>query len=195
MNFIYPPGATPIDPDEAEGLKPMHITIQSQLDEWEANNILNAENWAFSNKKHPDFLSIPFICQLHRKMFDETWHWAGKFRKTEKNIGKTLASYVSTDLKNLLDDIKYQLEQHSYPIDEIAYRFHHRLVSIHPFPNGNGRHARLMTDILLVQVGQPRFSWGRIQLSDANMVRKQYIDALKCADNLNYKLLAEFVRT
>ncbi|NNM58870.1 MAG: mobile mystery protein B [Legionellales bacterium] len=195
MEFNYPPGATPIDPDEAEGLKPLHITIQSELDEWEYNNILNAENWAFSGKKHPDFLSISFICQLHKKMFDKTWHWAGKFRKTEKNLGKTLVFHISIDLKILLDDIKYQLEHHSYPIDEIAYRFHHRLVSIHPFPNGNGRHARLMTDILLVQTGHSRFSWGKAQHRAAARVRKQYIDALKCADKFNYKLLAEFVRT
>jgi Fic-DOC domain mobile mystery protein B len=193
MNFSYSPGATPIDPDEAEGLKPLHITLQSELDEWEANNILKAEIWAFDSKKHKDILSIDFICQLHKKMFDDTWRWAGKFRSTEKNI-RVPASQITTNLKNLLDDIKYQIEYHTYPIDEIAYCFHHRLVLIHPFPNGNGRHARLITDVLLTQNGQPRFSWGREQLKDSSMIRKQYIDALRDADKHNYVALAKFVR-
>lgn len=193
MKFNYPPGATPLDLDEINGLIPKHITTQGDLNEWEAENILQAETWAFSSNKHGDFLTIDFTKQFHKKMFGETWKWAGEFRKTERNIGVN-PFYITTDLKKLLDDVSYQIINKSYPFDEIAYRFHHRLVAIHPFPNGNGRHARLITDLLLVQAGQPRFTWGRQKLESEGSIRKQYINALKKADSHDYSYLAEFVR-
>lgn len=194
MKFNYPPGATPLDPDEVNELIPKHITTQGDLNEWEAENILKAETWAFSSNKHGDFLTIDFMKRLHKKMFGETWRWAGEFRKTERNIGVN-PFYITTDLKKLLDDVSYQIINKSYPFDEIAYRFHHRLVAIHPFPNGNGRHARLITDLLLTQAGQPRFTWGRQKLESENSIRKQYINALKKADRHEYSSLAEFVRS
>lgn len=194
MKFKYAAGATPLDPDEINGLIPLHITTQNQLNEWEAANILKAENWLFSNSNHGNFLTIDFIKLLHVKMFDDTWKWAGHFRATERNIG--VSPYqITTDLNNLLEDVRYQIISQSYPFDETAYRFHHRLVAIHPFPNGNGRHARLITDLLLVQAGKPHFTWGKQKLESEGPIRKQYIDALQKADGYDYGLLAEFVRS
>lgn len=194
MKFEYAPSATPLGPDETSGLIPLHITTQDQLNEWEAANILKAENWLTSTLDQKDLLTISFIKLLHKKMFEDTWKWAGSFRNTEKNIGVTPA-LITTELTNLLKDVVYQIVHNSYPIDEIAYRFHHRLVAIHPFSNGNGRHARIATDILLMQTGQPRFTWGKKKLEAEGPTRKQYIDALKNADKHDYKTLATFVRS
>jgi Fic-DOC domain mobile mystery protein B len=194
MKLEYAPGATPLDPDEINGLLPSHITTQGQLNEWEAANILRAEEWAFLVIDHGNFLTIDFTKVLHKRMFADTWKWAGVFRKTARNIGVD-SSKITTELKNLLDDVTYQIIYSTYPTDEIAYRFHHRLVAIHPFPNGNGRHARLMTDILLTQSGQPRFSWGSQRLNEESPFRKEYINALKKADKHDYTNLANFVRS
>lgn len=194
MKFEYVPGATPLNLDEIAELIPLHIMTQSQLNEWEAVNILKAENWLSTTRQAKHFLTTDFIKLLHKKMFEDTWRWAGIFRKTEKNIG-VMPSIINTKLKNLLDDVTYQLTNNSYSIDEIAYRFHHRLVAIHPFPNGNGRHARLMTDLLLIKAGQLRFTWGKQKLEAEGPVRKQYIDALRNADKYDYSVLAVFVRS
>lgn len=194
MKFEYPTGATPLDPDEANGLIPLHITTQGQLNEWEAANILKAENWLFSTYNHGNFLTIDFTRTLHKKMFDETWRWAGILRSTQRNIGVEVSN-ITTELKNLLDDTAFHIINSTYSIDEIAYRFHHRLVWIHPFPNGNGRHSRIMTDLLLVQAGQSRFSWGKQKLDAEGPIRKQYIAALRHADKHDYTALASFVRS
>jgi len=194
MKFEYAQGATPLNIDEIDGLLPLHITTQGQLNEWEALNILEAENWIFSTSYHEDFLTIDFVKLLHKKMFENTWKWAGVLRKTEKNIGVSCPR-ITTDLKNLLDDVRYQSKNNIFSIDEIAYRFHHRLVWIHPFANGNGRHARMITDIFLVRAGQPRFTWGSEKLEVENTMRKQYINALRTADKHDYAALAEFVRS
>jgi len=194
MNFDYPPGATPIDPDEADGLLLSHITSRSELDRWEQDNIAEAETWAL-RRKPKDLLSADFICKLHRRMFGNVWKWAGEFRRSGKNIGIDWRS-IRPALKDLLEDVKVWLEFGSYPPDEVAARFHHRLVSIHLFANGNGRHARLMADLLLVHVlGRPRFTWGSRNLTQAGDCRKQYIAALQSADNHDYRLLLEFVRS
>lgn len=192
LNLDYPPGATLLDPDEAAGLIPSHITTMGQLNDWEAQNIVQAELWLRGRRR--ELLSMEFVRLLHRRMFSETWKWAGKFRGTEKSIGIDPA-HISPRTQDLLEDIKGQLQYKSDPIDEIAARFHHRLVSIHPFANGNGRHARLMTDLLLEEHGAPRFSWGQNSSADAETVRQQYIAALRAADGKDYQQLFNFVRT
>ncbi len=194
MKIQYPEGATPLNPEEADALIPLHITTQSQLNEWEAANILEAENWLFSTSHRGNFLTIDFIKSLHKKMFGNTWKWAGAFRSTAKNIGVD-SHMITTELKKLLDDVSYQIANETYPIDEIAYRFHHRLVLIHPFPNGNGRHARSMTDFLLTMAGQRKFSWGSENLISEGPTRKEYIYALRSADKHDYKPLEKFVRS
>ncbi|MBI1891358.1 MAG: mobile mystery protein B [Burkholderiales bacterium] len=193
MNFDYPPGATPLDPDEIAGLKPKHISNHGQLNEWELANIVQAESWAFS-RRHPDLPSIDFVCSLHKRMFGDTWRWAGKFRTTEKNIGIDPAR-ISAALHDLCEDVKAQLEFQSYPMDEIAARFSHRLVSIHPFANGNGRLSRTIADLLLVRHGAERFTWGAGNLIEEGEVRQQYLVALRAADAKDYGPLLLFVRS
>jgi Fic-DOC domain mobile mystery protein B len=187
------PGQTPLDPDEAAGLKPRHIATQGELDEWEAQNILKASRWIARQKKL-NVLNDHFCRELHVKMFDDTWKWAGTFRKSDKNIGCDWTQ-IAVNLRQLLDNMAYWQEHNVFPPEEVAVRFHHRLVWLHAFPNGNGRHARLMTDCLLRQCGIAPFSWGRGNLVTANEVRQRYIQALRAADNNDYTLLLAFVRS
>ena len=193
MNWDYPPGATPLDPDEAEGLIPKHIVNHGQLNEWEFQNVLDGERWAFGGK-HKDLLEIGFVRTLHRRMFGDTWRWAGSFRTTEKNIGVDPAR-IQPALQDLLKDVEAQLQHHSYPLDEIAARFSHRMVSIHPFANGNGRFSRTIADLLLVQNGAERFTWGAADLMAEGEVRKAYLQALRAADAKDYAALLAFVRS
>ncbi len=192
MKFNYPEGATPLTNDELADLIPIHITTQDQLNEWEQKNILVAEKWA---RKKTDLISTKFFQELHEHMFNETWKWAGKFRRSEKNIGIDWHQ-IPVELKKLCDDVNYQLDHASYSIDEIAVRLHHRLVYIHAFANGNGRHARLLADLLIMLLGGTRFSWGMHQdLYKPTPVRKQYIAALRRADGGDYKDLIAFARS
>jgi len=186
-------GNTLLDEDERDGLIPTHVTTQGALNEWEQANILEAEQWAFA-RKHSDYLSMAFLFELHRRMFGRTWTWAGKARVTAKNIGVP-SGEIRPKLLDLLRDTQSWIDHKTYPADELAARFHHRLVQIHAFPNGNGRHARLMTDVLLVNLGQPRFSWGSADLYTRGAARDGYLAALREADRLNIKPLLAFVRT
>jgi Fic-DOC domain mobile mystery protein B len=186
-------GTTPLDPGETAGLIPAHITTQQQLNEWELANILEGERWAFG-RKHKDLLSIQFVRTLHKRMFGNTWRWAGTFRNTEKNIG-VAPENIQPEFMKLCKDVKAQLEHKSHALEEIAARFHHRLVSIHPFANGNGRLARTMTDLLLVQNGAERFTWGAGDLVPEGSARQRYLDALRAADARNYEPLFAFVRS
>lgn len=188
----YPPGATPLDPDEASGLIPDHIRTQSELDAWEQANIIEGLGWARRQKRR-ELLEEEFVRELHRRMFGSTWRWAGTFRKTDKNIGVDWR-YISIRLRDLLEDMKVQLAHAQEPADETILKFHHRLVCIHPFANGNGRHARVMADLLVERVGGISFSWGRTSLVAASNVRDAYLDALRAADQRDYSLLFRFAR-
>ena len=196
MKLVYPPGATPLDPNEVEGLIP-NISFQSELNAREEENIIQARRWALSSRNRrlqAGILSADNLRLLHRKMFENVWRWSGQFRRSEKNIGISWYQ-IPEALYDLCEDVKVQMEQHSYPLDECAVRFHHRLVQIHPFPNGNGRHARLATDILLLSVGSEEFSWGRSNLVVDCSLRSTYIDALRAADRGEIGKLLEFVRS
>jgi Fic-DOC domain mobile mystery protein B len=189
--FDQDDAATPLTPEEQEGLIPSYVTLRHELNEAEQANILEAGEWAFARKR--DVLDEKFLKSLHKRMFGRVWRWAGEFRLTERNIG-VAPHRIGVDLRNLLDDCRYWIEHGTYPPDEIAARFHHRLVWIHPFPNGNGRHARLAADLLLAGLDQPRFSWGRVNLVDANETRRAYVAALRAADGHEIRPLLEFVR-
>ncbi|MEI8093590.1 MAG: mobile mystery protein B [Spirochaetales bacterium] len=192
MNLEDLPGATHLNADEIIGLKPLHLTTQHQLDEWEQLNILEGETWA--KRYHGDLLDQTFLRRLHEKMFGETWSWAGHFRLSDKNIGVPWAQ-IPMKLKDLADDVRYQIDNRTFPNDEIAARFHHRLVFIHPFPNGNGRWARFATDLLIQRLGHCRFSWGRDSLIEDTETRSRYLAALRAADGHHLELLLEFVRS
>ncbi len=192
MNFDYPAGATPLSHEELRELIPSHIETQEELNAWEEKNIIEAQSWACKQK---NILSEEFIKKLHKHMFNKTWKWAGKFRQTGKNIG-ILWSLIPVSVKDLCEDVRYQLEHHIFSKDEIAIRFHHKLVWIHPFPNGNGRLARLIADLLIVQHEGKRFSWGMHQsLYKQTPVRKLYIEALQKADKGDYSDLLLFARS
>ena len=158
-------GSTPLTEEELEQLIPSYITLRHELNEAEQANILEAEDWAFSRKR--DALSERFLDNLHKRMLGRVWQWAGEHRQSNKTVGVD-AYRIPTELRQLLNDCHYWLDNSTYEPDEIAARFHHRLVLIHPYPNGNGRHARLATDLLLVKLGRSRFSWGRVKLVDAS---------------------------
>lgn len=195
MEFYYAPGATPLDPDEAAGLVPTHITTQGDLNAWEQANILQGDRWA-GRQKNRDLLDEGFVRELHKKMFDQTWQWAGTFRKSNKNIGVDWPQ-ISMKLRDLLDNTRYQIEHQVFDPDEIVVRFHHQLVWIHAFPNGNGRHARLMADILTMRLGLPRMTWGggTVALTSVGAVRETYLTALRAADRGQLENLIEFARS
>ncbi len=190
--FDQPENATPLTPEEMRELIPAHIAYRSELNEAEQENISHAQDWALVRRRDP--LSEKFIKTLHRHMLGDVWRWAGKFRTSERNLG--IAYYeIPTALRQLLDDTRAWVEYKSYPPDEIAVRFHHRLVQIHAFPNGNGRHARLMADLLVMSLGGERFSWGSTNLQDAGAMRQRYIAALHAADEHDIDPLLAFSRS
>jgi Fic-DOC domain mobile mystery protein B len=194
MNDLFqePDNATPLTPEEMRELLPAHIAYRNELNEAEQENISRAQDWAFGRRR--DLLSEKFIKDLHRQMLGEVWRWAGKFRTSERNLG--IAHYeIPVAVRQLLDDTRAWIEYKTYPPDEIAVRFHHRLVQIHPFANGNGRHARLMADLLVMRLGRERFSWGSASLRDASDVRRRYIAALQTADNHDLGPLLAFARS
>ena len=194
MDLKYPTGATPLDPDETGGLLLSHITTREELNHWEQMNIGEAEEWAF-NRKHKDLLSQSFICRLHKKMFGSTWSWAGQFRKSMKNLG-VQPWQIALEVNQLCQDTSEWIKSATYEPDEICIRFHHKLVWIHPFANGNGRHARLIADLLSKQIfNNEPFTWGRTDLMGPGKSRASYITALQAADQQDYSLLQKFARS
>ena len=191
-------GQTPLEEEERDGLKILTINCLSELDEFEQKNIEEAIAWTMGKTYTiQKLISTSFIRKLHKKMYGHVWNWGGQFRKSEKNIGIP-AWQVPTALKMLLDDVLFWIDHKTYPEDEIAIRFKHRLVSIHCFYNGNGRHSRLMADLILEKIfHQPVFTWGRFSsnLQDKEQIRKQYLRALKMADKGNYSKLIDFSRS
>ncbi|WP_047545050.1 mobile mystery protein B [Psychroserpens sp. Hel_I_66] len=195
LEFDYKDGQTPLDEEEKEGLKIKSITTQGELDEFEQLNIEKAVEWTIHSKfKLKKILTEKFVKDLHKKMYDDVWKWAGEFRKTEKNIGIPWTQ-IGIELKNLLDDTKYWIDNNTFPPEEIAIRFKHRIVSIHCFPNGNGRHSRMMADIIMESIFRNEiFSWHQSNMVKANETRNQYIKALREADKGNLKQLIEFAK-
>lgn len=195
LELKYDNGQTPLDLDEKEGLLIPSISTQGELDEFEQLNIEKAVEWTIHSKlKTKNILTETFIKRLHKKMYGEVWSWAGTFRKSNKNIGCDWP-VIPTQLKALLDDTLFWIEKNTYVPDEIAIRFKHRIVSIHCFPNGNGRHSRLMADIIIESISNLKnFSWNQSNLIKADEVRKKYIKALKDADKGNITELIQFAR-
>ena len=190
----YDHGQTPLDQDEIDGLLISSVTTKRDLDEQEQLNIQSAfERYLFSNRiKSAQILKVEFILEVHLRMFDRVWSWAGEFRTTEKSIGITWTQ-IPVALRILIDDCGYWIDHQVYSPEEIAIRFKHRLVSIHLFSNGNGRHSRLIADILMKHVFQgSKFSWGQRNLANKTLARKNYIQALKQADLGNYEPLIKF---
>ena len=187
-------GKTPLSPEELAELIP-NLATKEELNEWERENILRGREWALGDRTSPrDMVSDEYVRKLHKKMFDETWKWAGNYRHTAKNIGVS-AHEIRERLMALFGDARYWIENRTYLPDEIAVRFHHRLVLIHPFPNGNGRHARLIADIIAMKLGRPAFTWGSANLVKASEVRTTYLEAIRAADDGDIQPLLSFARS
>ncbi len=184
--------STPLTPQEREALIPSYITQRRELNEAEQIGIANADRWAFARRR--EVLNEAFLRRLHRRMFQGVWKWAGQFRTTARNIGVD-AWQIAPHLRQLIDDARYWVDHQTFHPDEIAVRFHHRLVFIHPFPNGNGRLSRLAADLLVVRLGQERFTWGSGNLVAVADLRKRYVDALRAADNQVIEPLIDFARS
>lgn len=195
LDFDYVDGQTPLDEDEKEGLLIPTIATRGELDEFEQQNIEQAVQWTLGRSfTQYSILTEAFIKTLHKRMYANVWKWAGEFRKTNKNIGVDKWQ-VPTQLRHLLDDAQFWIENETYPPDEIAVRFKHKLVSIHCFANGNGRHSRLMADIIIEKNYKlPVFSWGAANLVKQGDVRREYINAIKAADGGDIGPLLGFAR-
>lgn len=195
LTLNYNKDQTKLSEEEKEGLKIKTITSHAELDEYEQLNIEKAVEWFIGKNISTDkFLRLGFIKKVHQKMFGDVWKWAGDFRKTDKNLGVEWKT-ISIELQKLLDDTKFWIENRSFPKDEIAIRFKHRIVSIHCFPNGNGRHSRMMADLMIeIILDEKPFSWGNSALVNPNSDRENYIKALKKADRNDIQDLIAFAR-
>ncbi len=196
LDLIYNDGQTPLDEDEKEDLLIQSITTRGELDEFEQQNIEDTIQWSLTRRfKSEQILSESFIQELHKRMYRNVWRWAGEYRKTNKNIGVDKLE-IPIALRSLIDDASYWLENNIYNPEEFAIRFKHRLVSIHCFPNGNGRHSRMIADIIVEKIfQQPVFSWGSKSLSDEKESREKYLLALRKADKGDFSFLLKFARS
>lgn len=183
---------TPLTAEEREQLIPSYITLRHEMNEAEQVNIAKGLRWAAGRRR--DVLHQDFQSELHRRMFGDVWRWAGQYRTSARNIGVD-AYRIGMDVRQLIDDVRYWVEHGTYEPDEIAVRFSHRFVAIHPFPNGNGRLSRLAGDLLARQLRRPPFTWGSVSLVDAGETRARYIAALRAADNHDIGPLLAFARS
>lgn len=195
LGLDYVDGQTPLSEEEKNGLLIKTITTHGELDEQEQLNIEQAIEWTIKTKFKKDrIFSEKFIKDLHKRMFGNVWSWAGKFRTSEKNIGIKWVM-IGVELKKLFDDTKYWIENKTYSNEEIAIRFKHRLVNIHCFPNGNGRHSRIMADIIMESIfGNKPFSWNQSNMVKADQIRKNYINAIREGDKGNIQPLIDFAK-
>jgi Fic-DOC domain mobile mystery protein B len=196
LNLEYISGQTPLEEEEKEELLISSITTRSELDEFEQFNITKAVEWTLSRKFDIDYvLSEWFVRELHRRMFNAVWGWADTFRKSNNNIGVD-KTQIAVSLNQLLENIRYWIKHSIYPNDDIAIRACHQIVSIHCFANGNGRHSRLMADVIITHIfHKPLFTWGQSNLTEHSETRKIYISAIHEADNGNIKPLIEFAKS
>ena len=190
--FDEPDDATPLTPEERDGLLQSWITYRAELNLAEQRNIEAGATSAY--RWRGDVLTDDFLRRLHARLFGEVWAWAGDYRLTERNIGIDPAR-IPGEVRMVMEDARYWIDNATWPLDETAVRLHHRLVAIHPFPNGNGRTTRLMADLLAVRLGREPFSWGRASLTEIGDTRQRYIAALRTADNHDIGPLLAFARS
>jgi Fic-DOC domain mobile mystery protein B len=194
--FQEPPDATPLDPALRNDLLQTWITTRRDLNEAEQENIVKSVAWARRRRgaQAMDLLNDEYARTLHKQMFGDVWKWAGIYRQNELNIGIE-PHRIPAEMPAALDDAHFWIEHNTYPSDQIAVRLHHRLTQIHAFSNGNGRHARMMADLLIERLGEESFTWGGGRLADVGTLRTQYVDALRAADNHDIARLMNFVRS
>jgi Fic-DOC domain mobile mystery protein B len=193
--FQEPDDATPLDPSQRGDLLQTWITDRNDLNEAEQENIVKGAAWAHRRRgKATELLNDDYVKTLHKQMFGEVWKWAGTYRQNEVNLG-IAPHLIAAEMPAVLDDVRYWVENNTYPLDEIAVRLHHRLTQIHAFPNGNGRHARMMADLLIERLGGKPFTWGGGSLADVGTLRSRYVAALQAADGHDIGPLMNFVQS
>ena len=188
-------GQTPLTADEQLGLK-LSILTRAQLNENEGMNIDEARRWAMNSRvlRRAKMLGDDFARELHRRMFHRVWNWAGLYRTSERNLGWE-PFRIAEGVHNALGDAQYHFTNGTYDIGEAAIRLHYRMVVIHPWVNGNGRHARLLADTAIAAWGGVPLSWGvNADLANTGNARRIYINALKEADAGNFAALVAFCR-
>lgn len=192
--FQEPDDATPLDPALRGDLLQTWITTRADLNEAEEENILDGADWARGRRGGAEaLLTEDFSKSLHEQMFGDVWKWAGSYRQNELNIG-IAPHLVPAEMPVMFDNARFWVENDTFPPDEIAVRLHHRLTQIHGFPNGNGRHARMMADLLIEKLGGKPFTWGSGSIHDTGTLRTTYINALKAADSHDFAPLLAFAR-
>lgn len=196
LGFDATNGQTPLEDEESDGLLIPTITTRRELDEFEQSNIEHAVEWTLRSRfKAERVFSERFIRDLHRRMYGSVWKWAGEFRTTEKNIGID-PTMIAVELRKLLDDAAFWVGNETFEPDETAIRLKHRIVQIHCFPNGNGRHSRLLADIVANHLlGRPVFSWGSVDLVAQGVARDEYLKALRESDAGDLRRLIAFARS
>lgn len=190
--------AIPLSDEDLSGLIPKFVATRDDLNLAEQNNIESATLWAFRSRRiisPKEMLTPTFSDEIHRRMFGDVWRWAGQHRVRQTNIGVEIYE-ISTEMRNLFDDARYWVEHSTYPSDELAVRLHHRLVKVHPYINGNGRHSRFMADLYLHAIDEPRLTWGRHRDIDTDHeIRRAYIAGLQAADAGNINPLLDFAHS
>ena len=196
LELEYDDGQTPLDEDEKEGILIKTITTRGELNEAEQLNIQEAVEWTLRKKLSQEkILDESFIRELHARMYSGVWKWAGEFRKSDKNIGVDKFQ-IPVQLRSLLDDCNLWITKNELSNDEVALRFKHRLVSIHCFSNGNGRHSRLMADVIISKIFDTQvFTWSANNLVKEGEARTKYLEALRAADKGEYAPLLTFARS
>ena len=190
---------TPLTEEVLEGLIPSWVTTRADFNEVEARNAVAGYDWIRSTRPTAgEILTTDFVQELHLRMFGEVWRWAGTYRRTETNIGVDWWT-ISVAVMRLVDDFSHRLgcgaSGESAEIDLVCVEYHHRMVKIHPFPNGNGRHARACGDALAMALDRPAFSWGRASIVTDKLTRSSYIGAIRNADEGDLETLRSFARS
>ena len=189
--FEQPDNATPLRPEEAAALR-TPVVDRRQLNEIEAANVESGRGWALRSRK--DCLTADYLCELHKRMFGDVWRWAGNYRTFDVNIGNTPFVQVPVEVRQVLDDARYWMDNGTYAPAELAVRLHHRLVLVHPFVNGNGRCTRLLADVVVKRLKAAPLSWGSVSLAETGEARAAYVAALRDADNHDLDPLVRFAQ-
>ncbi len=135
-------------------------------------------------------LSDSLVRTIHQMVVQDTdREWAGRYRNS--NVFIAGADHVPPDALQVGSEMKELLEWTAegsgriHPV-EVAAIFHHRFVKIHPFFDGNGRTARLIMNVILMQAGYPLTV---ILKND----RKKYYNVLAKADKGELKEIVMFI--
>lgn len=165
--------------------KPLKDHLEAK-DHYEALEYLS--DLVEAGKRHT--ISERLIRNLHHLIMTETdKEWAGKYRNSDVVIGGAEHTPPGAlEVPDLMDKLVRWIKNNRkklHPV-ELSALCHHQLVYIHPFFDGNGRTARLLMNLLLMQKGYPLVV---ILKND----RKKYYQVLTKADKKDYTSFLQFI--